>query len=147
MFNIPHKIILVDTSLLTNVASARSTTERLACVADRENGRIQCFTIPYGYYKFQIQLEEFNGRLFSIAFDPRNRILYAVAGPSLYDQSKDVLAFGFSVDSQKLRTIFGPNKGVIEVKDLFFKFIFTRLFSLSSLVILPATRYSSIQFW
>lgn len=105
MFVIPHKIVLVD-------SPTDDPKDKLACVADRENGRIQCFSIPYGYYKFQIRLDEFNGRLFSIAYDKVNRVLYAVAGPSLFDKSRDVLAFAFNIDSQQLKAIFGPNKGV-----------------------------------
>lgn len=106
MFLIPHKIVLVPPSSLS------ASNEKLACVADRENGRIQCFSIPYGYFKFQIRLDEFNGRLFSVSYSNTDRTLYAVAGPSLSDPNKDVLGFAFNVDTQQLKAMFAPNIGV-----------------------------------
>jgi len=91
---------------------SQSGPEQLACVADRENGRIQCFSIPYGYFKFQIRLEQFNGRVFSVAYDKVSRTLYAVAGPSLWQPKKtDVLAFAFNPDTQQLKAMFAPNSG------------------------------------
>lgn len=104
MFNIPHKIVLIE--------NYSDDVKLLACVADRENGRVQCFDAPYGQFKFQIALEQFNGRVFSIAYSPKTRLLYAVAGPSLLEQDKDVMAFGFSIDSQELATVFAPESGV-----------------------------------
>lgn len=102
VFAIPHKVVLVEFS----------AEELLACVADRENGRIQCFTAPYGTFKFQIKIAQFNGRLFSIAYSKRQRTLYAVSGPSLFEPGRDVLAFAFSIDTRKLVGIFGPQSGV-----------------------------------
>lgn len=104
MFNIPHKVVLIE--------NYSDEVKLLACVADRENGRVQCFDAPYGQFKFQIALEQFNGRVFSVAYSPKTRILYAVAGPSLVEQDKDVMAFGFSIDSQELATVFAPESGV-----------------------------------
>lgn len=123
MFLIPHKIVIIPStsgssssslasSSSTSSTSAASKSESLACVADRENGRIQCFSLPYGYFKFQLRLEEFNGRLFSVAFSPAERTLYAVAGPSLTEPSRDVAAFAFNVDTQQLRATFAPPSGV-----------------------------------
>lgn len=37
-------------------------------VADRENGRIQCFSIQNGSFIFQIAPAAFGGRLFSVAY-------------------------------------------------------------------------------
>ncbi len=120
MFQIPHKIVIVpppiqqtSSSSSSASASASAQSESLACVADRENGRIQCFSLPYGYFRFQIRLEEeFNGRLFSVAYSTPDRTLYAVAGPSLMDPSRDVAAFAFNVDTQQLRATFAPPSGV-----------------------------------
>ena len=56
-FRIPHKIVLLEDRDLT-------------CVADRENGRIQCFSLVSGRFRFQIQREEFGGTLYSIAYAP-----------------------------------------------------------------------------
>lgn len=54
-FRIPHKVVLLE-------------DRDLACVADRENGRIQCFAMVTGRFRFQIQREEFGGTLYSIAY-------------------------------------------------------------------------------
>ncbi len=57
-FNIPHSLALDE---------ARG----LLYVADRENGRIQCFD-THGKFKMQIRHEEFGGRLFAVSFTPAN---------------------------------------------------------------------------
>ena len=96
--NIPHKIILLE-------------DKQLACVADREHGRIQCFKFPHGEFEFEIKREDFNGRLFSIS--KQNDVLSAVCGPSLYDSTKLIRGFIFNVTSQELLGTFAPKSGVI----------------------------------
>lgn len=97
--NIPHKITLIE-------------DKKLACVADREHGRIQCFNFPHGQFQFEIRRDDFNGRLFSIAYSNTNGgLIFAVCGPSLY-QEKEVLGFVFNITNQELLGIFAPNSGV-----------------------------------
>lgn len=103
MMNIPHKVILMESS---------DGSETLACIADRENGRIQCFSTPYGNFMFQIYNEAFNGRVFAISYSEKDKLLYAVAGPSLFDTSREVYAFAFDAKTQKLVTVFAPDSGV-----------------------------------
>ena len=55
-FNIPHSLALAENH------------DRLY-VADRENGRIQCFSLK-GEYHMQIALKQFNGRLFAVTYSP-----------------------------------------------------------------------------
>ena len=53
-FNIPHGLALVE-------------DRNEICVADRENGRVQCFTLD-GDFTRSIQPEEFGSRIFSVAY-------------------------------------------------------------------------------
>ena len=57
-FNIPHSLALDEKN-------------GLLYVADRENGRIQCFD-THGKFQRQIYHEEFGGRLFAVSFTPAN---------------------------------------------------------------------------
>lgn len=56
-FSVPHALALAE-------------EKNIICVADRENGRIQCFHINNGTYIGQIALRDFGHRLFSIAYTP-----------------------------------------------------------------------------
>ena len=53
-FNIPHGLALAE-------------ERNEVCVADRENGRVQCFTLD-GDFTRSIQPEEFGSRIFSVAY-------------------------------------------------------------------------------
>ncbi len=53
-FNIPHGLALAE-------------DKNEVCVADRENGRVQCFTLD-GDFTRSIQPEEFGSRIFSVAY-------------------------------------------------------------------------------
>ena len=53
-FNIPHGLALAE-------------DRNEICVADRENGRVQCFTMD-GDYTRTIQPQEFGSRIFSVAY-------------------------------------------------------------------------------
>ncbi|GFY59349.1 peptidyl-glycine alpha-amidating monooxygenase B [Trichonephila inaurata madagascariensis] len=94
-FRIPHKVVLLEDRDLT-------------CVADRENGRIQCFTMESGRFRFQIQREEFGGTLYSITYAQEKGLLLAVCGESL-DKRHMVRAFVFNVTDQRLLNVFAPN--------------------------------------
>lgn len=43
---------------------------REVCVADRENGRIQCFIAETGEFVKEIKKEEFAGEVFAITYSP-----------------------------------------------------------------------------
>ena len=53
-FNIPHGLALAE-------------DKQEICVADRENGRVQCFSLE-GDFTRSIQPEEFGSRIFSVAY-------------------------------------------------------------------------------
>ena len=54
-FNIPHALALAE-------------DQDLLCVADRENGRIQCFTASTLTHQYTIDSRLFGGRVFSVAY-------------------------------------------------------------------------------
>ncbi|XP_013780664.1 peptidyl-glycine alpha-amidating monooxygenase-like [Limulus polyphemus] len=97
-FNIPHKLTLIH-------------DKGMVCVADRENGRIQCFSIPDGKFIFQLSRPEFGGRLFSVSYSSeKGGLLYAVCGPAFYGHHR-VLSFVFNFTSLKLLSTFAPPEG------------------------------------
>ena len=53
----------------------------LLCIADRENGRIQCTDLR-GNFKHSVQSPMFN-RLFAVEYSPADKVLYAVNGEIL----------------------------------------------------------------
>lgn len=99
--NVPHKIILIE-------------DKNLACVADREHGRIQCFETPNGHFRFQLVDENFGNQLFSIAYSPCDSgILYAVNGAS--NPPKPTIVFAFNLTSKSLINTIKPISGVIRI--------------------------------
>ncbi|CAG5132319.1 unnamed protein product [Candidula unifasciata] len=74
-----------------------SEENNLVCVADRENGRIQCFDLD-GNFKHIIKHPEFGNRLFAIEQSPvQGGVLYAVNGPS-FSGPTDISVQGFTLD-------------------------------------------------
>lgn len=93
-FAIPHKIVLAD-------------TEGVFCVADRENGRVQCFDIMDGTFKFELAIAAFRGKVYSIAYS--GGLLLAVSGPRIL--SNPSRAFLFNLTSRQLLASMGPPSG------------------------------------
>ena len=117
IFNIPHKITYAKEA-------------KMLCVADRENGRIQCFSfepkkpnsneadetgmILNGAIKLKFVIEDplFNGRLFSLDYSPiRGGIIVAVSGQGLYKSNKPPLGFVYNVTTGQLLSRFAPPNG------------------------------------
>lgn len=114
-FNIPHKIIYAKEA-------------NMLCVADRENGRIQCFSfepkqnkmsqddtglILNGAIKLKFTLADpaFNGKLFSLDYSPiRGGIIVAVSGESPYRNGKPPLGFVYNVTTGQLLSRFAPTE-------------------------------------
>ncbi|XP_070543295.1 peptidyl-glycine alpha-amidating monooxygenase B-like [Ptychodera flava] len=67
-FNLPHAVTLVE-------------DKQQICVADRENGRVQCFKTEDGTFVKQYHPAEFGGRVFGVDYNPANGgSLYVVNG-------------------------------------------------------------------
>ncbi|KAE8748223.1 hypothetical protein FOCC_FOCC005062 [Frankliniella occidentalis] len=81
-FNVPHALTLAEDL-------------NLVCVADRENGRVQCFNAHNGTFAYEISSVEIGPRLFSVAYSPAKGLFYIVNGPSTDTQQVK----GFVVDA------------------------------------------------
>uniref|UniRef100_A0A674MIN0 Peptidylglycine alpha-amidating monooxygenase n=1 Tax=Takifugu rubripes TaxID=31033 RepID=A0A674MIN0_TAKRU len=78
------------------------------CVADRENGRIQCFIAETGEFVKEIKKEEFGGKVFAITYSP-DGLLYAVNGVSPH-HSAPVRGFVMNYYSTGILDTFQPEK-------------------------------------
>lgn len=85
----------------------------LVCVADRENGRIQCFDYN-GIFRTQFHSPVIGDRLFSVAYLSKNGgQLIVVNGPSLSpdtDPHSEVLGFVIEMKSNKIVSKFTPSR-------------------------------------
>ncbi|XP_059478776.1 peptidyl-alpha-hydroxyglycine alpha-amidating lyase 1 [Neocloeon triangulifer] len=103
---IPHRPAPTELSIPHSLALAEE--KNLVCVADRENGRIQCFRIDNGTFVGQIAPREFGRRLFSVAYTPlQGGMLFAVNGPDLYNDNFPVHGFAVGITSRQVVATFG----------------------------------------
>lgn len=56
-FQVAHSLVFIPES-------------REVCVADRENGRIQCFIAETGEFVKEIKKDEFGGEVYAITYSP-----------------------------------------------------------------------------
>lgn len=91
-FNVPHAL---------TIAEDRS----LLCAADRENGRVQCFSSDNGTFAYEIYDPEVIGsRLFSVAYTPtKGGLFYIVNGPPF--GAGNVPVQGIIVDASSLNIV------------------------------------------
>nr|XP_043868756.1 peptidyl-glycine alpha-amidating monooxygenase A isoform X2 [Solea senegalensis] len=82
-FRIPHSLVFLP-------------DRREVCVADRENGRIQCFIAETGEFVKEIKKDEFGGEVFAINYSPAgDGVIFAVNGESPY---RDAPLRGFVIN-------------------------------------------------
>uniref|UniRef100_A0A674NYW0 Peptidylglycine alpha-amidating monooxygenase n=1 Tax=Takifugu rubripes TaxID=31033 RepID=A0A674NYW0_TAKRU len=94
-FQIPHSLAFIP-------------DRQELCVADRENGRIQCFIAETGEFVKEIKKEEFGGKVFAITYSP-DGLLYAVNGVSPH-HSAPVRGFVMNYYSTGILDTFQPEK-------------------------------------
>ncbi|XP_016929420.2 peptidyl-alpha-hydroxyglycine alpha-amidating lyase 1 isoform X3 [Drosophila suzukii] len=101
-FAIPHALTLVPEL-------------QLICTADRENGRVQCFSSINGTFHSQYHSQLIGDRLFSMAYTPATGgQLVIVNGPTAElgihpEHYNEVHGFVLSMRSKQLVSKFGPN--------------------------------------
>ncbi|XP_056146473.1 peptidylglycine alpha-amidating monooxygenase isoform X2 [Lampris incognitus] len=81
------------------------------CVADRENGRIQCFIADSGDFIKEIKRKEFGGEVFAISYSPGDGgLIYAVNGESPHGQSAPLKGFVINYSTNDIIDDFRPHK-------------------------------------
>ncbi|KAF7216706.1 peptidyl-glycine alpha-amidating monooxygenase A [Nothobranchius furzeri] len=96
-FQIPHSLVFLP-------------DRKEVCVADRENGRIQCFIAETGQFVKEIKKDEFGGKLFAITYSPvGDGLIFAVNGESLY-HSAPLRGFVINYSTNRILDTFIPNK-------------------------------------
>lgn len=95
-FRIPHSLALIP-------------DQGQLCVADRENGRIQCFHSETGKFVKEIKHAAFGSRVFAVAY-ASGGTLYAVNGKSYYGDSEPVQGFVMNFTTGDILDTFVPVK-------------------------------------
>ncbi|XP_077944468.1 peptidyl-glycine alpha-amidating monooxygenase isoform X2 [Gasterosteus aculeatus] len=94
-FRIPHSLVFLP-------------DRREVCVADRENGRIQCFIAQTGEFVKEIMKEEFGGEVFAITYSPAgDGLIFAVNGDSPY-RSNPLRGFVIDYSTMDILDTFKP---------------------------------------
>ncbi|XP_029428514.1 peptidyl-glycine alpha-amidating monooxygenase isoform X2 [Rhinatrema bivittatum] len=106
-FRIPHSLTLVpDLAQLY--------------VADRENGRIQCFNSETGKFLKEIKHKAFGKEVFAVCYAPvAGGVLYAVNGMSYHGEMVPVQGFAMNFSSGEIIDTFVPDsKGFVMPHDI-----------------------------
>ncbi|XP_069819072.1 peptidyl-glycine alpha-amidating monooxygenase isoform X4 [Dendropsophus ebraccatus] len=92
-FRIPHSLAMIP-------------DQGQLCVADRENGRIQCFQAETGRFVREIKHRDFGSEVFAVSYIPGG-ILFAVNGKSYWD-SVPVQGFVMNFTTGEILSTFVP---------------------------------------
>ncbi|KAM6902478.1 peptidyl-glycine alpha-amidating monooxygenase B [Xenentodon cancila] len=96
-FQIPHSLAFL-------------ADRKEVCVADRENGRIQCFEAKTGEFVKEIKKDEFGGAVYAITYSPAGGgLIFAVNGESPY-LSAPLRGFVINYSTKDILDTFIPNK-------------------------------------
>lgn len=103
-FNVPHSMTLAE-------------DKGLLCVADRENGRIQCFDLD-GNFQLMIHSPEFGDRIFAVSYCRlHGGLLFAVNGPSL-SGTPPVQGFIIDINDGQLIETWNAKPGLRQPHDI-----------------------------
>ncbi|OXB56841.1 hypothetical protein ASZ78_005753, partial [Callipepla squamata] len=100
-FRIPHSLALI------------SELSQL-CVADRENGRIQCFRLETGEFVREIKHKSFGRELFAVSYAPGG-LLFAVNGMPYPGESEPVQGFVMNFSTGEIIDTFIPVRKSFEM--------------------------------
>uniref|UniRef100_S4RCU0 peptidylamidoglycolate lyase n=1 Tax=Petromyzon marinus TaxID=7757 RepID=S4RCU0_PETMA len=94
-FRIPHALTLVS-RVSDDAGNDGGGDSSALCVADRENGRVQCFRADDGTRTRTIEHAAFGGRVFSLAYTPASGgLLYVLNGAPLTGEEGGEMPKGF----------------------------------------------------
>lgn len=95
-FQVPHSLALIED--MNNL-----------CVADRENGRVQCFDCHNGTFLRSVESQTMGQRLYGVSFSHVNGgLLYVVNGPGLATPAAAIRGFVLDFASGRVLTTFSP---------------------------------------
>ncbi|XP_062455061.1 peptidyl-glycine alpha-amidating monooxygenase isoform X3 [Rhea pennata] len=100
-FRIPHSLALIP-----------SFSE--LCVADRENGRIQCFRLETGEFVREIKHKSFGRELFAVSYVPGG-LLFAVNGMPYPGETEPVQGFVMNFSTGEIIDTFSPVRKTFEM--------------------------------
>ncbi|XP_053406046.1 peptidyl-glycine alpha-amidating monooxygenase-like isoform X2 [Mercenaria mercenaria] len=105
-FNLPHGVALAE-------------EKGLLCVADRENGRIQCFDLE-GNFVRQMHPKTFGQSLYSLEYCPNHGgVLFAVNGPLFGSHSEKTQGFTLDINTGTLVSLWNiPGEGLTHPHDV-----------------------------
>uniref|UniRef100_A0A3P8T2A5 Peptidylglycine alpha-amidating monooxygenase n=1 Tax=Amphiprion percula TaxID=161767 RepID=A0A3P8T2A5_AMPPE len=96
-FQIPHSLVFLP-------------DRKEVCVADRENGRIQCFIAETAEFVKEIKKDEFGGEVFAITYSTAGGgLIFAVNGESPF-RSAPLKGFVINYSTKDILDTFSPNK-------------------------------------
>uniref|UniRef100_A0A2M4ANV6 peptidylamidoglycolate lyase n=1 Tax=Anopheles triannulatus TaxID=58253 RepID=A0A2M4ANV6_9DIPT len=100
-FAIPHALTVIP-------------KQDLICVADREQGRVQCFHTANGTYHSQFSSDEIGTRLFSVKYVEyeATNLLYIINGPQFNIDSKPIVGFVYGMDANRVVGHFRPDNAL-----------------------------------
>uniref|UniRef100_A0A3B4CRU0 Uncharacterized protein n=1 Tax=Pygocentrus nattereri TaxID=42514 RepID=A0A3B4CRU0_PYGNA len=100
-FQIPHSLAFLP-------------DKRELLVADRENGRVQCFMADTGEFVKEIKRDEFGGEVFAVSYAPvHGGLVYVVNGESPYGHSAPLQGFVLNYSTNEILDTFAPDTQVL----------------------------------
>ena len=118
-FAVPHKVVLIE-------------EQRVACVSDRENGKITCLDVSSEATRVTASIAKKSEwpTLYSITYarcSPVN-MLFAVNGPSrrLFEPHQPIMAFGIDYKERKIITRMAPQTAAQKIPSVSAPFLFPR---------------------
>ncbi|XP_077988747.1 peptidyl-glycine alpha-amidating monooxygenase-like [Glandiceps talaboti] len=105
-FNLPHGLALAE-------------DKQQICVADRENGRVQCFQTSDGTFVKEYHPQQFDGRVYAIDYQPINGgLLYVVNGEKEKPGSSAPQAMVLQFDTGEVLETWQPKQGLSRPHDI-----------------------------
>ncbi|KAL1448935.1 hypothetical protein WDU94_000184, partial [Cyamophila willieti] len=98
-FSIPHSMALIEEL-------------NVLCVADRENGRLQCFDCHNGTFIKQIDSPTIGHKIYGVAYSQLNGgVLYVINGPADFTPAVKIRGFTLDFPSSSILSTFSPSSG------------------------------------
>ncbi|ELT96668.1 hypothetical protein CAPTEDRAFT_228792 [Capitella teleta] len=118
----PSQAVMIDSypppstfDLVHSVTLLESRSE--VCVADRGNGRLQCFSLE-GEFLRQMHPPQIKGGYFAVQYNPSKDVLYLINGPDAYNRDIQCQGFTLNPETGAILQTWSPSKGFSQPHDL-----------------------------